>query len=146
MREICKSGSEGGAGQTNVPFLPLSRDHARKARHLKFRLQLARPRQAPSKFGPSSATNSARLPPLAHGSQLIFEWPWLCWQNGDQPVSLRCARRWKDVRMSDGRDASLQGSHFCGEAATALRAGIFGKLGEPSRTSLCAQELLISRI
>ena len=24
MREICKSGSEGGAGQTNVPFLPLS--------------------------------------------------------------------------------------------------------------------------
>ena len=23
MREICKSGSEGGAGQTNVPFLPL---------------------------------------------------------------------------------------------------------------------------
>ena len=26
MREICKSGSEGGAGQTNVPFLPLSGD------------------------------------------------------------------------------------------------------------------------
>jgi hypothetical protein len=25
MREICKSGSEGGAGQTNVPFLPLSK-------------------------------------------------------------------------------------------------------------------------
>jgi hypothetical protein len=25
MREICKSGSEGGAGQNNVPFLPLSR-------------------------------------------------------------------------------------------------------------------------
>ncbi len=25
MREIRKSGSEGGAGQTNVPFLPLSR-------------------------------------------------------------------------------------------------------------------------
>ena len=24
MREIRKSGSEGGAGQTNVPFLPLS--------------------------------------------------------------------------------------------------------------------------
>jgi len=48
--------------------------------------------------------------------------------------------------MSDGRDASLQGSHFCGEAATALRAGIFGKLGEPSRTSLCACELLISYI
>jgi hypothetical protein len=24
MREICKSGSEGGAGQTNVSFLPLS--------------------------------------------------------------------------------------------------------------------------
>ena len=24
MREICKSGSEGGAGKTNVPFLPLS--------------------------------------------------------------------------------------------------------------------------
>ena len=77
------------------------RDHARKARHLKFRLQLARPRQPPSKLVPSSATNSARLPPLAHRSQLIFEWPWLCWQNGDQPLSLRCARRWKEVRMSE---------------------------------------------
>ena len=77
------------------------RDHARKARHLEFRLQLARPRQPPSKLVPSSATNSARLPPLAHGSQLIIEWPWLCWQNGDRPVSLRCARRWNEVRMSE---------------------------------------------
>jgi hypothetical protein len=25
MREICKSGSEGGAGHTNAPSLPLSR-------------------------------------------------------------------------------------------------------------------------
>ena len=33
MREICKSGSEGGAGQTNVPFLPLSRT-ARATAHL----------------------------------------------------------------------------------------------------------------
>jgi hypothetical protein len=36
MREICKSGSEGGARQTNVSFLPLSdaaalpREHQRK--------------------------------------------------------------------------------------------------------------------
>jgi hypothetical protein len=28
MREIRKSGSEGGAGQTNVPFLPLSEQPA----------------------------------------------------------------------------------------------------------------------
>jgi len=27
MREICKSGSEGGAGQYNAPFLPLSFEH-----------------------------------------------------------------------------------------------------------------------
>ena len=29
MREIRKSGSEGGAGQTNVPFLPRARPESR---------------------------------------------------------------------------------------------------------------------
>jgi hypothetical protein len=53
--------------------------------------------------------NSFRVPlrnqraflPIAHGSPLIFVWPWLCGQNGDHPVSLRCARRWGEVRMSE---------------------------------------------
>ncbi len=30
MREICQSGSEGGAAQPNVPFLPLSNSHGLK--------------------------------------------------------------------------------------------------------------------
>ena len=33
MREILKSGSEGGAGQSNVPFLPLSSESSATITH-----------------------------------------------------------------------------------------------------------------
>jgi hypothetical protein len=85
---------------TTAPFRELSNDQAPG---------LVFPNPTSPRGPTTRRRNSFRVPlrdqrvflPIAHGSPLIFEWPWLCWHNGDHPVSLRCARRWGEVRMSE---------------------------------------------
>jgi hypothetical protein len=65
MREIRQSGSEGGAGQTNVPFLPLSSVGAL-------------PRGLWKRSGVSAQTNFPSPPPrprlLCTRAERIFYW------------------------------------------------------------------------
>ena len=60
--------------------------------------------EAASSQQPQPRTTEAGHPHLVSSATapvLIFEWPSLCGQIGDPPVSLRCARRWVDVRRSE---------------------------------------------